>query len=318
MAIGQAGGIGGGIGGAIGGIAALAMDKGIPREYQQIINLWQKLQSPTFDMRELAPAELQVVAEVSPQTYDAHIAAPVSLASDGREGRQAQLDTMDYLGNVQREGLPLAERLAAKQQMGALATERARGDEAIIDNLKSRGRLGGGSEIAARSALGQHATNLASAQGDSLAMQAIKNRMDAAMSRGSLGSNLRAGDQSHSAGNADRMNNFNRWVSQLKTGASRDASQDRGRADAANSANRQRIADTNVMNRYNNSSDNLDRGNELRNQSYQNELARIGGLSGALGGMAGAKDAENAARMRNVRGIGQGIGQAAGGAFGLG
>lgn len=310
------GGLGGGIGGALGGIIALATDKGIPSEYEQIVDLWFDLQSPTFDMRDLNPAQLNIVSQVSPQAYSAIVSQPVSLAADSREGRDAQVGTLGYLERVQREGLPLGERLAAKQQQEALASERSRGDEAIMENLASRGRLGGGSEIAARAALGQHATNLASAQGDQLAMAAIQNRMGASLARGQLGSSLRGQDQANAQFNANAMNRFNEWVSGLQTGAAQYGAQERGRAQTANAGNRQRVADFNELSAYENRAGNLDRRNTLTQQSFGNDIARLGGLSNALGTLGGAKDAHEAARQQNIRGIGQGVGQAAGGAFG--
>ncbi len=311
-------GAGAGLGGAIGGIIAMATDKGLPDEYKEIVQLWRNLQTPEFDMSDITPAQMRVVAELAPRTYETHIAGPVQLAQDSREGREAQLGSLRYLQQVQREGLPEADRIMAETAQRRMADEYSRANDALFANLKARGRLGGGDELAARVGLNQGAANLARDQGNALALEAVRRKFNAATGAGDLGSRVRGQDIALSQSNAGAMNRFNEFVSSLQTTANRHVAEEAARTDAWNAQNRQRIADTNEASRYAGQNENLNRRNRLIQAGYDNERARIAGLGGALGQLGYAKDAREAARQQNIRQIGQGIGGAVGSAAGFG
>ena len=309
----------GGLGGAVGGIIGLAtMGKGGKDELKEAIQLWRDVQTPGYDMRSLSPPQLRILAEYFPETYEAQVPQEVKLAQEeGPEGRQAQAGAVQYLRGVQEEGLPLAERLAAQEAQGRVAQEARSQDEAVMQNLAARGRLGGGTEAALRAGRGQTAANLARGMGSDLASQAVQNRYRAALDAGQAGGQLRAQDLEKARSNADAVNRFNELTAQMRTQAARDAMEQRAQAQAYNVGTRQRVGEENELARYGTQLENLNRQNQLRGQGFQDTVTKTTGLTGALGGLSQAKYAEQEARLRNAQQIGQGIGGAAGGAGGL-
>lgn len=303
----------GGLGSGIGGLVGLfGSHEGGADERREMVKLWQKIQEPGFDMRELSPPELRKVATYFPQTYDAFIAGGPALPTEGPEGREMQLQTLSDLYGISREGLPLATRLAAKEASYRLAEEASRADAAIRGELAQRGRLGGGREGVLRSVAGQHASNLARGMGADLTQQEIATRMSALGQAASGAGALRGQDIQMGTARADAVNRFNEMISNLRTQAARDAAIERARTQTLNVGEQQRIADTNELARYGTAETNLNRLNALRQQAFGNQVTKATGQQGALAQKAAGKDAQQAAIMQTAPRIGQAFGGALG------
>jgi hypothetical protein len=312
------GDIGAGIGGSIASIAVLAgaAGKGGERERKKLVELWTKLQLPNYDLRALDPEELQLVAEYFPNVYEAHIPDEVKTVQDSPELRNAQMRGLSYLERVRDEGLPLEENLAAQEAQRSLAQGSRRIQEGAVRNLQERGRAGGGAEVAARMMGAQQSNELARGMGTDLARQAVMNRLQAASTAGNLAGDIRAQDVNVSGQQADAVNRFNQWVSQLKTGAAQYGADARNQAQGYNVGTKQRVADVNTMNRQEMAQRNQEYSNAMRNQGFSDQLKRLAGLSDAYQGLGQYKDAQQAARAKAIYSLGQGVGRAAGGAFG--
>lgn len=311
-------GIGEGVGGAIGGIAVLAGagGEGGERYYKKAIAAMEKLKTSNFDYRALSAPELRLVAEYFPEEYEAVVPESVRLAEESAVGRGAQLDALGYFSGVRDKGLPIETRLATEEAQRGIANERRLGQEAILENLQARGRLGGGTEIAARLGTDQQAMELARGMGSDLARSEIEARMGAAGAAGGIGSQIRGGDVGLSQWNADATNRFNQWVAEQQTQAAAESAGARERAGFANVENRQRIGEENVMNQYNTALQNLTRQNALKGGAFQQELQKAQGLQGAYWQAAYQKDRQKRAREEAIVGVGKGLGGAAGGAAG--
>ena len=310
-----------GIGGAIGGLIGQATaGKGGAGKLKQISKLWKDLTTPGFDYRDLTAPELQMAAEFFPETYEAVVPEDVRMAVAGPEGREAQLTAITGLDEIARGGMPLADRLATQEATFRLSDANNRTNRGIMANMAARGRTGGGAEVAGRLGAGQTGANLAAQLGRGIVQESMARRPGALQALAGAGGAMRSADMDEAAENARAVNRFNEVTAQIRNQAARDASSARSQAQAYNVGTRQRLADSNVMNRYQNESENLNRGNDLLQQDFGNRVTKLQGYSGALMNEGAMKEAKRSERIRTAQGIGSGIGSAAGSAlsFGLG
>jgi len=303
---------------AAAGIANLfgAGGRGGEREEREALALWQALQDPNFDWSELTPAQLQFISEVAPEVYDAVVPEGAATAAEGAT-RADQMRSLGYLQQVQREGMPLADRLAAQQATDAVAAEAGRAQEAVLRSLAERGRLSGGNELQARLLASQGTGQLAADMGVGLAQDAINRRYGAALDAGGLASGIRSQDEALAAENAAMINRFNEMAANLQTDAARYAADARNQASFRNQAERQRIADTNALLRQETQASNLDRRNALASALAGFQFDKTAAQTGQLGNLATRMDARRAAREQNIYNIGRGWGQAVDSALGM-
>lgn len=310
----------GGVGGAIGNIAVLAgaAGKGGLGEYKQIPDLWRKLKESDFDFRSLSAPELQVLAQYSPELYQAVVPREFQQVQDSPGLRQTQMGALDRLQQASTGDLPILERQAQQQaQRGILGSYKTAQEDAL-QQLAQRGRLGAGDEIQARLAAGSQAQNLAADMGSQIAGDNANRRLGLQQTVGQMAGGLRGQDFQNRLANAEITNRFNELAAGYQNQAAQYNAGARERAQGAREGLKQNVADTNVMNRYGTTLENLNRQNALRDQLFGQQVTKTQGLSGALGQLGWAKDAEKAAKAQAIRGIGQGLGQTAGGLGGLG
>ncbi len=311
------GGIGGGLGGAIGGIIALATDKGLPKEFKQAVaTIRGTPEDLNFDMRSVTPEEARLVAEMFPDVYQAAFPDQVSLAEDSLPGRDAQLYVMEELRRRSQEGEPVGERISNQLAQNTLAGEIGRGQQNFMTQLAQRGRVDPGSYFQARQGFGQESANLARDMALDRERENITNRLGALRSLAGVAGEERGQTQNLSQGRSDAINRFNEFVANLGTQQNRYAADARNQANMYNTETRQRLADYNSQNRQALNVRNQDTQNQLRLQQGGYGLDRAGLLAQQLQLLGRAKDAEEAARQQNIRGIGQGVGSAAGGLLG--
>lgn len=318
LGAGGLGDVGGGVGGAIGGIIGMATAGSSGKKYlEEALRIMQKLKASDFDFRALSAPELQVLAKYSPSTYNAVVPDEVKQAMDSQAGHGAQLRGISYMEGIRDKGLPVETRLATEEAQRGIADQGQRNQDAILQGMESRGRLGGGSELAARIGGNQQAMDLAGQQSSDLVRQDLQRRMEAAGSAAGIGGAERAGTMGLSQFNADAANRFNQWVSDSRNQAAAENARATGAANAGNVENINRVGDANAVATYNTDLQNLNRQNALKGANFGQNLQIAKGQADILGQLADETDAERAARIRNAQNIGQGVGSAAGGAYGL-
>lgn len=304
----------GGLGGLAGGLAGYYSQSDEGDEYsEEAVQAWRDLQTPTFDYTTLTPEELVVVGEYRPEVYEFVRPEDAVTVEEGAEGRQAQLNALQYYDQIQRQGLPVAERLAAEEAIQQLARQQARGTESAIQGYAMRGRGGGGTELAARIGAGQASADLARGLGQDLTQQMIANRLSAAAQGAGVGSQMRSQDYATSLANANIWNNFNQYVSEGLTQAARDAANTRNTAQAYNLGEQTRVSDYNIENRNDYAQWRKTYNDQLKQQMYENEVAKASGLSGAATGAATNAYASDAANTSTLSSLGRSLGTAAGG-----
>lgn len=306
--------IGSGLGGAIGGAIGYALaGQGGTKQYKKALQIWEKLKTSDFDMRELSPPEIQVFAQAFPEVYDAVIKGQPELPQDSAEGRGAQLQGLRTFEDVAREGLPTAERMAADEAMRqSQATSRSI-EDSVLQDLAQRGRLGAGDEIAARMAGAGVAQNQAAQSGADMARMRVANRLSGAEQAAALGGQIRGQDVAVSQARADAMNRFNELASQLGTQAAQQNAAARERAQAYNVGTAQHVGEENVQSRHQTELENLTRRNALKNQLFGQQVTKAGGTTQALYGLGNLEEAKRLERIKLGQSVGQGVGGAVGG-----
>jgi hypothetical protein len=313
-------GVGSGLGGLTGGIYALSglAGPGGMEEYKHALEVWKQLQDPEsgMDWSKVTPQDLHAIKQWLPQVYENAVPEAVKAGIDSPDLAQAQTQSLQQMQQVAREGLPLEERLAAQEGQDATRQAYRQAVEGSLRNLQSRGRYGGGEELAARLAGGQQSANLARDQGNDLARQAVANRLNAITASNQMAGQQRAQQYGISADQANTYNNFNQWLAQFNTQPRQYAAQVGNQAGLYNSQNAQNIQNYNAQNRQAVQGQNIDRTNQNRLALADWRLRRTQGLSGAYGNLGQAKDAEKAGNIAAVSGIGSGVGSLGGGLLG--
>jgi len=302
----------GGLGGALGGgLASLISGSGGERERNKAPKLFEELIDPPFDMSDLTAPELRSAGQYNPETYES-VATEVQGVEDSPALRAAQLQALGQLQQIGQEGLPLSERLAAQEQQRGLAQTHKGLQEAALQGLAARGRLSGGMELAARMAAGQQSSELARGQGADLAQMAVGNRLRGIADSGQLAGQVRGQDQQQRLANSEMINRYNMALTGRQEGAAANAAQARNQAQLYNLGERQRIADTNVSNRYGTAQYNQANQNSLKQNQFGNQLARASGQANALQHKAKGQDAKLDQRIGLGRGLGRAVGDFAG------
>jgi hypothetical protein len=303
--VGALGSIGGALGGAIG---TAVSGKGGAGKFQQIDDLWKELELADFDMSRLSPAVQKVFAESMPEVYEAVAPQATADATEGPEGRAAQLSSLGQLQGVAENGLGINEQIAAQDATRSIARESQRGDQNVMSNLAARGRMGGGGEMAARLMSNQRGAELARGLGGDLASNIINSRLQAGAEAGQLGGQMRSQDLALSGRNQDATSRFNEIVASGKMRAAADAAASRQNASNYNVGQRQRIGETNVAAKYDNDAENLRRMNELKQQAFENRVTKLGGRTQSLAAQGNLKEGRRAARIGQFSQLGQGVG----------
>jgi len=180
--------------------------------------------------------------------------------------------------------------------------------EAGMDDLAARGRLGSGEEFNMRLAARQQSGNTARDLARDLTQQEINTRMGAVGAASDLAGNIRGQNFAQEQQIADTINNYAKWLSEMKTQGAKDNAAAKNLANARNVETRQNISNTNQMNKYSTALDNLNRRNSLESQQSNFALNKAQAVGGALNNLAQGKYAAQAAKADAIRGIGAGVG----------
>ena len=313
------GDLGAGIGGGLGNLAILlgGAGKGGKHHLQDALQVYQALQDPDFDLSDLTPAQYRIAATMQPELFEAQVPDDPSLIADSPLARAQMAESVLGLGQISREGLPEADRLAAEEAARAVRGAVRGGEESGIRSLRRRGRLGAGQELLAREVGGREAADLASRLGSDLQRQSLERRLSALSQYGSAASALRGQDVGVEQSRADAMNRFKEFAALQRQQAAQYGAGARERTQAYNVGTAQDIA--NAQSEANRAAalENVQRQNQMRQQTFQDQLQKAHGITGIQTGLYGAEQAEQAAKAKQLRGIGTGLGGAIGGIGGL-
>jgi len=319
MPLGVGGGaeVGGGIGGAIGaGIGLAFAGRGGRRELRRALQVWEQLKTSDFDFSNIPAPDLRMFAEAFPELAQAVLPPEAVLPEESQVGRGAQLRGLGRFERIAEEGLPLAERLAVEDAQRRIGREARSVDETILADLAARGRLGAGTEIAARAGTSQRASQLAATQGRDLAEMIAMNRLGGAQAAFQAGGEVRRGDVALSQSRADAMNRLNELRSRLATESAFENRAARERAQAFNVGTRQRIGEQSALTRRAARETDVNRQNALRQAVFGQQATRAQGMADVLAQLSDYQEQRRRQRVAGGQQIGQGVGSTVGGLFG--
>jgi hypothetical protein len=283
-------------------------------QYKQALQYLAQVQTPEFNQREIAPTQLGLVGEYQPQTYGMQLRSedPATVAGSP-DMRAQQLAALEHLADYTGKDLPLSEALATQDIQRAMGAESSRLTDSAMNALAMRGNLGGGQEATLRAAANQSAMERARGMGSDLTQQAIQARLQALGMGSDIAGQVRGQDLREQGYNANAMNRFNEWVSQLGTRVAEQNAASRQGALNQTLAERQRIADFNKMNIQGTQESNLERQNRLMQQDFSNEFSKAQAQAQAATGYGGALGRKEYATQQNLINLGKGAGGLVGG-----
>lgn len=246
--------------------------------------------------------------------------------------RGRQMKYLDDLDLLSKEGMSETDKTQIMKNRIRRAKDRQGADNSILENMQSRGMLGGGAEFAARSAAADNAINNQSLEDQEVLARAEQGRRNAMQEQARIAAGLEQLDYNRAADIAnaqDEINRFNVENSNNRTIANTGITNDAG---MYNNRGRQGVHETNVNGRNSFQFDKLDRVNNARQMQYnqavqeknailqkylekQKKKAAMGQAIGSVvGGVAGSFAGPGGTMIG--AGLGSAIGGAASGASG--
>lgn len=265
--------------------------------------------APNVEEQRIALQKLASQGQLTPEMEQALNLGPSKMEGISTDPRlrAAQMAALSSLQEVGATGLNATDRAALQAIRNQNLQQTHANQESVLQNMQQRGVAGSGAELAAKLAAGQAGASEAQNQGLNVAAQAQARALQGMAQAGQLGGQLESqqfGEQSDIARAADEIARFNtanqQNVQQRNVGS-------RNTAQAANLAEKQRIADQNAalanqQEVYN---------KQLYQQQYQNQMQRAQALANQDQVQYGANKA-NAAQTRKMWGdIGSGVGKGA-------
>jgi hypothetical protein len=220
--------------------------------------------------------------------------------------KDAQMSALDMLRQRSGQGYTAQERMAANKIRNQIAADTQGKIGQIQQNLQARGMGGSGAELAATLQAAQSGAGQAQEEGDRISAAAAQNALQAMGMYGNLGGQIRGQDfdiANTKAGAADAISRFNTEQSigrqQRNIGA-------QNAAQAANLAEKQRVADVNA------GMSNAEKLRQLqaKEQLWQNKMSLAGAKSNAALGQASRADQQARDTATSWQNVGAGVGQA--------
>jgi hypothetical protein len=286
-------GLGAALGGMIGGSGG-----GGGAALREAVDAWKKLKTSDFDFSRLTAPELEAVFEIAPALRNVYRPEEAPEIADSPEMRQALTRQLAGLEQVAAEGMPLVDRLQQQRVQESILGSQQRGTQNVLRDLAARGQLTGGTGVQARLAAGQGAMNVASDMGAQLAQQAALRRLGAGGQAAELAGQIRGQDIGLGAARSGQAERFNALTAAILNQGAQDQAMAQERAQQMNALNKQRIADQNAMLKLQQENLNVNRFNQLKQQQFGQQYAQTGGLTGALGKLAGLQEQQRARQAR--------------------
>lgn len=253
-------------------------------------------------LKEYYPELYKQVVSLNPEMETAVDLGPSAMAGISTDPamRQVQLNALSKLQEVGNAGGRDAQFLAEQSRLETDINTNLKGQQdAIMQNLATRGMAGGGSELVARQMAAQGAANQQAQMAMEAKAQAQQRALQALMQSGQLGGQMQAQDfaqQSAKAQAQDAIAKFNaanqQQVISNNVGA-RNNAQQWNATQAQNTAN-QNVGLGNEAKQYNL---NLDQ------RRFDNEMSKATGVANQYNNVANSKNQERAGEMQLVGNI---------------
>lgn len=273
----------------------------------EIYSQYQNLQMPTVEQQQINPAAYQSAGTMDPTLLQAEQLGAVdnfqNIALDPRL-QKTQRDSLSMLEKVAGQGFTDEDKAALQLALNKTnANEQAR-QQALLQQQDARGVGSSDAALAMRSASAQSQANRDSEAAMQQAVEGRQRALQAATQAGSMAGQMENAAYSREAQEAAAMNAREASNAQLRTDAQNRNATAKNAAQQFNLNNAQQVANNNTQTQ--NTAQVHNKG--LYQQNYQNQLSRLGGMSGA-GGNVSNNLQNNADRTAGMwAGIGSGIG----------
>lgn len=248
------------------------------RFFDQILPQYQNLTLP--ELKEINPELYQQVVELNPELEDT-----VKLGPSAFEGitldpatRQAQMDALSRLEQIGSGELSLMDRANLNQIENEVNRNLKGNQDAIMQNLATRGMSGGGNELVSRQMATQSATNRQADMDMRVRAEAEQRALQALMQRGQIASQMEQADYARKANVAQNQDAISRFNAQNQ--------QNVQQRNVANKNNTQQWNAQNTQNTYNQNvglrnQTQMYNENTRKQQMYDNQFNRANALAGA-------------------------------------
>jgi hypothetical protein len=278
------------------------------QERQRVAELFDRIQQPNFDPKDLTPEDYKVVATYVPQVapyVEAIAPQTVQVTSpDAMQGRNAEKSALENMLAMARSGRdPLSE--IAQSRASRKAASDAQSARATLDAQMQRRGVGAGSglQYAGNQAAISDAFMADALAGEQAAEGAAGRRVQANQQAGNLGSQIYGQEASLAEKNAGIMNDFNKWIRDSKQTWQNQRSNTLNDATMTNFKNVQDTANKNTA-----LANSAKTGrNDMAQQKFDNALSIARGKAGLSDQRV--NDIGNNTRQQNtaVQGLGEGI-----------
>lgn len=301
--------------GIIGGVIAKNAQEDARKEakaaFDASVRDYEAMGIPTIEAQQMVSEKYRSAGLMTPELEEAVTLGQTNLDSISLDPKykEAQLKALDELQGISDGGgYNLSDRAGLEKTLGSINSDERGAREAIIADARSKGQMGGGSELVAQLLNQQDASTKAHSAGLSMAGEAQKRALDAILQKGNLAGSIRTQDYSEQAKAKEAQDAIAKWNA-ANTQSVRGANIDRGNtAQNYNLTNNQRIMDANTD--VSNSDQRYNKG--LYQTQFENQLNVNTAKANARAGQATNTLKAGDAAAKTAVGIGQGVGQVIG------
>lgn len=231
----------------------------VKRMMEENQRLYGTLELPEFD-------------EYNPELYD-NESANYQLASDDPALKAKQLEALSQFGDLSQEGLSDTDKAVFAQARSQGDQMARQGTQAAMQDAQVRGVAGGGQEFALREAANQAGAQRANEAATQQAAASAQARQTALQAYANQGNQMQNQATNLSTNNSNVINDFNKLNTTNR-----------------NTTNQANVGAKNDAVKYNQGQ---------QQQTFNNNVTKIGGQTGANTGMANAYAAQGAANQAN-------------------
>lgn len=300
------------IGGIIGGLVGLnAQKKGADAarsNYDAAVAAFSNITVPDIESQKIKLEELLSAGVLTPEQEN-EVKQQMSQLDSYKEDIQArdlQKNALLKMQGVSEEGFTPETKAEIELLRMNQARDQKGEQDAILQNMASRGMAGSGQELAARLLGSQAGAERSAKERLQLAAEANRAATEAIANTGSMAQNLRSSDLGVAESKARAADAINQFNTQLASGREQRNVGSRNEAQQANLSNKQRIMDTNVGTRNEQEKYNK----ALIQQKFENEMAKASGLAGQYTNKGKFETDSAAAKASQYAAIGAGVDKA--------
>ena len=267
--------VGSAIWGAITGAKKNAeASKASQNEIDELKTIAQRVETPDFDINSLTPAQMDLVFSYNPeaipfiQEVAPQLVEESGVAKGFLESQMGALNRFETLAETGEDaGLIAAREGAEREAMQTLS--RAQAERDAVAQRRGIG-LGSGASLALQQADVANTAERQQMMNEGAAADAALRRFQATQAGGALAGQLYGQEMNRVASNADITNAFNARMAERKQAVETQNTQARNQASLLTEQEKQRIADQNAENEYQNELQKK----QLQQSDYQNKVSQ--------------------------------------------